>query len=298
MSDIKIPSGQITPWHQTNWDWRAAGNFIGGGTGTGLLFFASIASGNALTYRVMALVAMASVCAGLFCVWLEIGRPWRAINVFFHPKTSWMTREAIISVPLLLSGLAAVWFLGGIYIGMAALLAVVYLFCQGRILMASKGIPAWREPKIVPLIMSTGFVEGASLAVILSSALPGEGPRWLASALLGALILRRISWTLYFKALEKGGLPKKAEKVLRPFGAKFEMLGQLAPEILIVAGIFYGDVLPQFTVLAGAIALFGGWWLKFTIVARAAYNQGYALPVLPVRGQGEVLPGIKPGWNK
>ena len=116
--------------------------------------------------------------------------------------------------------------------------------------------------------------------------------------LLGALILRRIAWTVYFKALEKSGLPKQAMDVLRPFGAKFEMLGQLAPEILIVAGIFYGGVLPMFAVLAGAVALVAGWWLKFTIVARAAYNQGYALPVLPVRGQGEVQPGIKPGWTK
>ena len=29
--------GRIAPWRQTAWDWRAAGNFIGGGSGTGLL---------------------------------------------------------------------------------------------------------------------------------------------------------------------------------------------------------------------------------------------------------------------
>jgi len=298
MSDIKIPPGRITPWHQTNWDWRAAGNFIGGGTGTGLLFFATLAAGSADAYRIMALVALAFIGGGLTCVWLEIGRPLRAINVFFHPQTSWMTREGMVALPLFACGLAAVWFGGGIFVGMAALLGIVFLYCQGRILQASKGIPAWREPKIVPLILSTGFVEGAGLAAVLSAALPGEGPRWLAGVLLGALILRRIAWTLYFKAVEKNGLPKKAMDVLRPFGAKFEMLGQLAPEILIVAGIFYGAALPGLTFVAGLVAAASGWWLKYTIVARAAYNQGYALPVLPVRGQGEVKPGIKPGWTK
>jgi phenylacetyl-CoA:acceptor oxidoreductase subunit 2 len=30
-----------------------------------------------------------------------------------------------------------------------ALLGVLFLYCQGRILQAAKGIPAWREPKIV-----------------------------------------------------------------------------------------------------------------------------------------------------
>jgi phenylacetyl-CoA:acceptor oxidoreductase subunit 2 len=298
MSDIKIPPGRITPWHQTNWDWRAAGNFIGGGTGTGLLFFATLAAGSADAYRIMALVALAFIGGGLTCVWLEIGKPLRAINVFFHPQTSWMTREGMVALPLFACGLAAVWFGGGIFVGMAALLGIVFLYCQGRILQASKGIPAWREPKIVPLILSTGFVEGAGLAAVLSAALPGEGPRWLAGVLLGALILRRIAWTLYFKAVDKSGLPKKAMDVLRPFGAKFEMLGQLAPEILIVAGIFYGAALPGLTFVAGLVAAASGWWLKYTIVARAAYNQGYALPVLPVRGQGEVKPGIKPGWTK
>lgn len=298
MSDMKIPPGRITPWHQNNWDWRAAGNFIGGGSGTGLLFFATLAAANIDAYRAMALVALALVGGGLFCVWLEIGRPWRAINVLFHPHTSWMTREAIVAMPLFACGLAAVWFGGGVFVGMAALLGIVFLYCQGRILQASKGIPAWREPKIVPLILATGFVEGAGLAAVLAAVLPGENPRWLAGVLLGALILRRLAWTVYYKALEKNGLPKKAMDVMRSFGARFEMLGQLAPEILIVAGIFYGAVLPWLTLVAGLVAAAAGWWLKFTIVARAAYNQGYALPVLPVRGQGEVKPGIKPGWSK
>ena len=147
MSDLKIPPGRVTPWHQTNWDWRAACNFIGGGTGTGLLFFSTLAAGNADNYRIMALVALALIGGGLTCVWLEIGRPFRAINVFFHPQTSWMTREGIVAVPVFLCGLAAVWFGGGVFVGMAALLGVLFLYCQGRILQASKGIPAWREPK-------------------------------------------------------------------------------------------------------------------------------------------------------
>jgi phenylacetyl-CoA:acceptor oxidoreductase 26-kDa subunit len=35
---------------------------------------------------------------------------------------------------------------------------------------------------------------------------------------------------------------------------------------------------------AGALALAGGWWFKYTLVTRAGFNQGFALPVLPVRG--------------
>jgi phenylacetyl-CoA:acceptor oxidoreductase subunit 2 len=51
--------------------------------------------------------------------------------------------------------------------------------------------------------------------------------------------------------------------------------------------------------LAGAAALLviaAGWSLKFTIVIRAAYNQGFALPATPERGAGGTHAGARPGW--
>ena len=36
--------------------------------------------------------------------------------------------------------------------------------------------------------------------------------------------------------------------------------------------------------LGGAIAFAGGQWFKLTLVTRAGYNQGFAIPHLPVRG--------------
>ncbi len=56
------------PWQQTSWDARAAGNFIGGGAGAGLIVFAALsgAQGPALTGLMLA--GLALVGAGLFCV--------------------------------------------------------------------------------------------------------------------------------------------------------------------------------------------------------------------------------------
>jgi phenylacetyl-CoA:acceptor oxidoreductase subunit 2 len=48
--------------------------------------------------------------------------------------------------------------------------------------------------------------------------------------------------------------------------------------------------------VAGAIALAAGWHLKLVLVARAGFNQGFALPHLPVRGSGTPGPSAKPGW--
>ena len=44
------PAYGFDPWRQQSWDARAAGNFIGGGAGSGLIVFAAVAqaSGTAL----------------------------------------------------------------------------------------------------------------------------------------------------------------------------------------------------------------------------------------------------------
>ncbi len=80
---------------QTQWDWRAAGTFRVGGAGCGLILMTAAASYPHSPPLSLALQALAFIGLGLFMVWLEIGRPWRALHNFFHPQTSWMTREDI-----------------------------------------------------------------------------------------------------------------------------------------------------------------------------------------------------------
>ncbi len=289
---------RLMPWHQSNWDARAAGNFIGGGGGTGLLIFAALAGDSLSDYRWQAVIALILVATGLLCVLAEIGRPFRALNVFLHPQTSWMTREAMVAPFLFGCGAIATWQGGGSFSALAALFAVIYLYCQARMLAAAKGIPAWREPKSIPLMISTGLVEGAGLAVTLGALLSGATPKWLAGALLCALIVRRLAWKFYSEALVSKGAPGKTLEVLARFGGRFTTYGQSLPELLVIAALFLGSQLVWLLPLAGAAATLSGWALKFTIVARAAYNQGYALPVLPIRGQGRAVPGVKPGWSK
>jgi phenylacetyl-CoA:acceptor oxidoreductase subunit 2 len=49
--------------------------------------------------------------------------------------------------------------------------------------------------------------------------------------------------------------------------------------------------------VAGIMAVAGGWFLKFTLVRRAAYTQGLALQHMPMRGQGAAGAAAKPGWK-
>ena len=287
---------RIAPWRQANWDARAAANFIGGGTGTGLLIAGAIASAAGAPYRPLVLVALVLVAIGLGCVWLEIGRPWRAFNVFLHPQTSWMTREAIVAVPLFGAGLAAVWQDGGGYAWVAAVLAAGFLWCQAQILRAAKGIPAWRAPRVVPLIVATGLAEGAGV-LALACALPATHAlaRPAAIALAVLLVARAAAWRAYRRPL---AAPRAALAALDRAAPLFDGIGNwVAAGVAAAAAVLASDAMAApIGAVAGAIAVAGGWQLKFVLVARAGFNQGFALPRPPVRGSGTPGPSAKPGW--
>ena len=183
---------------QNYWDIRAAGNFIAGGSGSGLIAVSALAAtvGGAGAALVPMLIGAALVGLGLSLVWLEIGKPWRALNVFFHPQTSWMTRESIVAGPLLLAAAAGAWFAVPAVIAIAGLLALGFLYCQARILRASRGIPAWRQAEVVPFIVATGLAEGAGLYLVA-----GSQSGWLAGLALAACLLREGAWFAYMRGL-------------------------------------------------------------------------------------------------
>lgn len=270
------------PWQQTNWDFRAAFNFIFGGAGAGLLVAAAIsgASGNVL--RAVVLLALGLIGAGLISVWFEIGRPLRAMNVGFNPFTSWMTRESFVAGLVFALGLATVWFASRPLGLAAALAALAFAYCQGRILQAAKGIPAWRVPPLIWLILTTALAEGAGLFVALAVLLQAPARGLLAYFSL-ALIARALAWSIYRSSAAKVTV-RAALAVLERSGKFMLQFGTIAPLALLLLAWFAPDFARIAVPLAGIAALATGWQFKFTLITRAAYNQGFALPHLPVRG--------------
>ncbi len=278
------------PWQQRHWDWRAAANFVFGGAGVGLIVAITIAWQDSPATRAMMLGGAALVGLGLTGVWLEIGRPLRALHVYFNPRTSWMSREALASLPLLGCALLAAltgafaWALG------AALSALAFLYCQGRILQGSKGIPAWREPWVTPLIFTTGLAEGAGLYLAASVWIADVAPAAL--TLLSALALARVLVWRGYRSRVARHCDRRALAPLDAAGGTLWWAGTVLPlAALIFAQLAASAAAPLATdfaaplaALAGLAALGAGWLVKFTLVTRASFNQGFSLPVLPVRG--------------
>lgn len=290
----------VNPWRQTYWDWRAAGNFITGGAGTGLLLITAVAAlqGGPVTGPV--LLSMVLVAVGLGLVWLELGRPWRFLHVFFNPHTSWMTRESIVAMPLLVLGLVAALTARPGLVWPAAVVGMVFLYCQGRILIAAKGIPVWRAPRIMGLILTSGVVEGCGLYLLSAPWLaPGTAANTLPLVLILLLMLvvaRFAAWWAYRKSLQ-GNAPKAALAVLNRSNTVFIAVGHVVPVLAILLGLLLPDMRLVCGLLAAVCAAAAGWFIKGVIIMRAAFNQGYAIEHSPARGGGPSGPGAKPGWD-
>lgn len=273
------------PWQQTQWDWRAAGNFIGGGAGSGLIMFTALAGVQGTAAAVLLLVGLALVGLGLACVWLELGRPLRALHVFFSPNKSWMTREAIAATVLFPVGLAAA---AGAHLGVAAaawpaaLIALAFIYCQSRMLQAARGITAWSEPLAVALLLATSLAEGGALFWLLQ---PWHGQGGTALLVLfGLLLLVRASiWLAYRKRLA-GRVAARANSALYRAGRVLLVGGTAVPLLLLLVASGAAAASAALAALAGLLAALAGAYLKFNLITRAGYNRGFALNAIPVRG--------------
>ena len=270
-----------SPAQQRNWDTRAAANFVCGGAGAGVIVSAALVGGDAQAPAMLAGLALVGI--GLACVWHELGRPLRALHVFFHPHTSWMSREAFVATLLFPVGLAAAAGVPG-FAWLTATLAVAFVFSQARMLQAARGIPAWREPLVVPVLVVTALVEGTGLLLL---AAPWSGfSRTLLAAFGGLVLLRVVAWLAYRGALDANVAPR-ALAALDTAGRALQFVGTFLPltVVLVVAtGAIDGAAAAVALAAAGVAATASGGYVKYALVTRAGFTQGFALAHLPVRG--------------
>jgi phenylacetyl-CoA:acceptor oxidoreductase subunit 1 len=289
----------VEPWHQRHWDWKAAGNFICGGAGSGLFAIAAIADLRRSLLLPLDWMALALVALGLFLVLLKIGRPWRFMRVLRQPQRSWMAREAWVAAGFFPLAVLGMWLESLPVTIAAAMFALAFLFSQAMILKEARGIPAWRTWAIVPLIVATGMAEGAGLLLAAAAPWPSLLPVAESAAIAAATLaaLRAWGWHRYVTALETEGAPRRTLAVLNAFRPWFFVFGLALPVALIVIGLLASTAAAVLFAVAGLAVAAAGGALKFVLVTRAGYNQGFALAHTPVRGSGIAGPAIKPGWS-
>jgi len=283
------------PWRQTQWDARAAVNFMAGGTGSGLVVAgAALAAAGAPPELWVACTGagLAFVAAGLTAVWFEIGRPLRALNVVLNPGSSWMARESMIAGLLFASALALCWTRSVPLAAPTALFALAFAYAQGRLLRAAKGIPAWHDAAIPVWIVASALVEGGGLAVAIAAwvatgSIDPAAVRVTGAILVVGVVLRAGLWRVYRSRVERS-LVAGAARALDAAGHGLMRLGTALPAVLSLAAIALAGLGPAADAAlaaAGVLAWLGGWRAKYALVCRASFNRGFSLAHLPVRGR-------------
>jgi phenylacetyl-CoA:acceptor oxidoreductase subunit 2 len=273
-----VPRGTAGEWSsagqlQHRWDWRAAGNFIGGGTGAGLWLAALANASSPTVFRVQAGLALVAIATGLLCVMAKTGRPARALNLFRHVAGSWMSREGFTLPTLFGCGLIALWQgRAGAMAVIAAVSALLFLYCQARILRAAHGIPAWSVAGIVPLLLSSGLAEGIGVASLAGLVVPGTSTSILAELLAGALALRLLAWIRYRGDLGRAVAPQESLDVLQAIAQRFVLGGHVAPLCLALGALASaGQASAVSLAVGGLLAAGSGWWLKLVLITRAGF---------------------------
>jgi sulfite dehydrogenase (quinone) subunit SoeC len=148
-----------------------------------------------------AVLAIAAILAGggLASSVFHLGRPERAWRAFSQWRSSWLSREGVLS---LLTGLAGVIFgIGWVLFGatggviglagvLAAALAAATVYCTGMIYASLKPIHQWHNRWAVPNYLALGLMSGCLLLDFLVRWWEAAAP----VAALGTLIVVVVAW--------------------------------------------------------------------------------------------------------
>lgn len=284
------PANPLVGSLQHFWDWRAAMNWMFGGTGTGLAIAACLALWlGAVPARAMPALLFASaalVAAGLGFVFLKIGRKLRFWRAASRPDTSWMSREiyaVLVFFPAVLWSLVAP---GRAAFTVAALGAAAFLACQAMILFKARGIPAWRVPLIPGMLVATGLLEGFGALAIGTALLESSGLAIAGAGIVALAAGNALLWWRYRQTAKAQGVPPLARRVIDGVSVPLHVVGHALPVLLVASTLLAPASATLLVALAGATAVAGGALWKFTIVVRASYMQGFKLTHMPQRGSG------------
>jgi phenylacetyl-CoA:acceptor oxidoreductase subunit 1 len=285
---VSDPEDPLTGKLQRRWDARAAANFICGGLSSGLMAMAYLGhlAGAVPAGRLPAIYAGGSaiMAMGLFAVFLEIGRKLRFVYVLRRPQTSWMTREVYVVAALYPMVAADLWRPHPALDAAIAVAALAFLYCQARILHASKGIPAWRVPLMPWMLVATGLFEGLGALTLVLAVAQVAVPAWLGWPIVALAGVNAALWRAYRAGMKAAGIAPLARAEIARTTPWLHAIGHGLPAAGAVAAI--AGASPWALMAAGLGASAGGALWKYRVIVRASYQQGFALPKLPRRGSG------------
>ncbi len=163
--------------------------------------------------------ALVLVSGGLIASLLHLGHPERAWRALSQWRSSWLSREGVVSVaifvPAGIFGLGWIWFerRGGFVAGAAVvtgLLALLAIVCTAMIYRSLKPVHQWHNDWVVPNYLALGIMSGALwLHMVLAFWPLPRGP--LAPFLLAFLVAAAALKLGYWRFIDRTRSPATPE---------------------------------------------------------------------------------------
>jgi DMSO reductase anchor subunit len=155
-------------------------------------------------------LALGAVTIGLLSSTLHLGRPERALRAFTQWRTSWLSREGVSSVATYVP--AGVFGIGWIFYEktdgiialcgiLAALGAVVTVYCTAMIYRSLKPIQRWHNRWVVPNYLALALATGLLWLTLLLHAF-GRPSRPVAIATMLSLVLAAALKLAYWRFID------------------------------------------------------------------------------------------------
>ncbi|MHA7827082.1 MAG: dimethyl sulfoxide reductase anchor subunit family protein [Roseovarius sp.] len=161
-------------------------------------------------------IAYALAVGGLMASTFHLGHPERAMKAFTQWRTSWLSREAWVSVAALI--VMAPYGAGLVFLGtswtalgwLGAALSLLTVYCTSMIYGQLKTVPRWKTPLTPALMMAIALAGGALLAGQVTAAL---------ILLPVAAVLQVLWWVRGDMALSQSGTDMASATQLGDIGA-------------------------------------------------------------------------------
>jgi sulfite dehydrogenase (quinone) subunit SoeC len=155
-------------------------------------------------------ISLALITVGLLSSAFHLGRPERAWRAFSQWRSSWLSREGVVSAvtygPAL--AFAAIWsglieapqLIGALGL-ITAVMCAVTVFCTAKIYSTLTTIRAWSQPLTVPVYLAFALATGAALLAAIAS-LFGRFQLFQAILAIATLALVALLKFLYWRTID------------------------------------------------------------------------------------------------
>jgi sulfite dehydrogenase (quinone) subunit SoeC len=155
---------------------------------------------------------------GLLSSTLHLGKPLRAWRAFSQWRSSWLSREGVLSIacfiPALIWMSTFIWYSDFLSDSLLAItlatLSIATVICTAMIYASLKPIPAWQHVYVVPVYVLFALLTGGLLSITIALDLDHRLIQHLSLGFIAIAIVLAVLKIGYWKAIDSQTLPSRA----------------------------------------------------------------------------------------